>query len=265
MLRRPSLLTAPSAPWPWAVAGAVLGLVSALILFAPARWVASRVGSATAGQVLLHDARGTVWNGSAQLVLTGGAGSTDTAALPTRLNWRLRPGAAGLNAQLNSACCTTEPLTVRLRPGWGRMQARVGDGQSRWPAALLQGLGTPWNTLQLDGDLVLDTKSLELDWAAGRLAVAGRAELTAQRVSSRLTTLKPMGSYRLTLAGGAVPGLQLTTLDGSLQLSGSGQWVGSRLRFNGEAAAAPDREAALSNLLNIIGRRNGARSIITIG
>ena len=41
--------------------------------------------------------------------------------------------------------------------------------------------------------------------------------------------------------------------------------MGSRLRFTGEASAAPEREAALSNLLNIIGRRNGARSIITIG
>ena len=37
------------------------------------------------------------------------------------------------------------------------------------------------------------------------------------------------------------------------------------VRFAGEASAAPEREAALSNLLNIIGRRNGARSIITVG
>ena len=35
--------------------------------------------------------------------------------------------------------------------------------------------------------------------------------------------------------------------------------------FTGEASAAPDREAALSNLLNIIGRRQGVRSIITVG
>ena len=35
--------------------------------------------------------------------------------------------------------------------------------------------------------------------------------------------------------------------------------------FTGEATAAPGREAALANLLNIIGRRNGARSVITVG
>ena len=39
----------------------------------------------------------------------------------------------------------------------------------------------------------------------------------------------------------------------------------TRLRFEGVASAAPEREAALANLLNIIGRRSGARSIITIG
>ena len=74
-----------------------------------------------------------------------------------------------------------------------------------------------------------------------------------------------MGSYRINLLGGATPQLQLDTLEGSLRLSGRGQWVGSRLRFTGEASAVPEREAALSNLLNIIGRRNGPRSIITIG
>jgi general secretion pathway protein N len=95
--------------------------------------------------------------------------------------------------------------------------------------------------------------------------VSGRTVLEAQQISSRLSTLRPMGSYRITVNGGASSTLQLETLDGSLQLTGSGQWVGARLRFQGVASAAPEREGALSNLLNIIGRRNGARSIITIG
>ena len=51
----------------------------------------------------------------------------------------------------------------------------------------------------------------------------------------------------------------------SLQLVGSGQWVGARLRFEGTATAAPDRVDALSNLLNIIGRRDGARATIKVG
>ena len=40
---------------------------------------------------------------------------------------------------------------------------------------------------------------------------------------------------------------------------------GWRLRFEGAATAQADRIEALSNLLNIIGRRNGASSLIKIG
>jgi general secretion pathway protein N len=243
----------------------VLGLVAALILFAPARWLASAVGRQSDGRILLVDPLGTVWNGSARVLLTGGAGSTDATALPTRLDWRLRPRWDGVAAELASSCCMQQPLAVRLKKRWGGAHLEIADRQSQWPAALLGGLGTPWNTLQFDGGLRLETQGLSVEWVTGRLAVAGRAELTAQRLSSRLSTLRPMGSYRITLLGGQTPTLQLETLEGSLQLSGNGQWVGSRLRFSGVASAAPERESALSNLLNIIGRRSGARSVITIG
>ena len=263
MARSP--VAAPIAAWPWAVVGGVLGTLLAVVLFAPAQWLAQAVRQASHGQVVLADARGTVWNGSAQLVLTGGAGSSDIAALPSRVDWRLRPRFNGAIASLHATCCLARPVRVDARWRWGGLSLKVGAGTLRWPAALLAGLGTPWNTLQLDGEMVLSSEGLSVEWVEGRLAMSGRAELVARNVSSRLSTLRPMGSYRITLAGGAAPSLRLDTLDGPLQLAGSGQWVGRRLRFQGEASAAPEREAALSNLLNIIGRRSGTRSIITIG
>lgn len=264
-MARKQLAPVPAAPWRWAGGGVLAGLALALVLFVPAQWLATRVGAATDGQVLLQDARGTVWNGSARLVLTGGPGSSDAAALPSRVQWRLRPALVGVHVVLSTDCCTPQPLELDWRIGWNSRSLRVADGHSQWPASLLVGLGTPWNTMQPEGELSLRTESLQLQWAQGRLSVAGRAELTAGRMASRLTTLRPMGSYRLVLAGGEVPTLQLSTLDGPLLLSGTGQWVASRLRFSGEASAAPEREAALANLLNIIGRRDGARSIITLG
>ncbi len=215
--------------------------------------------------MLLGDARGTVWNGSAQVRLTGGAGSTDALALPTRLDWRARPRWNGLNVELSTACCAPQPVVIRLRRGWNATRLTVADGQTQWPAALLTGLGTPWNTLQFDGELAFSTQGLSVEWTDGRLSMTGRAELLAQRMSSRLSTLRPMGSYRINVLGGDTPTLQLETLEGSLQLSGSGQWVGSRLHFSGVATAAPEREDALANLLNIIGQRSGPRSIIKIG
>jgi general secretion pathway protein N len=254
---------APS--WRWAAAGALAGLLAALVLFAPARWLASALRQATGERVQLTEPRGTLWTGSARLLLTGGPGSRDRAALPGRIDWQLRPAGFALQARLAADCCTREPLQLRLVPRWGGAALQVGDGQSEWPAILLAGLGTPWNTVQAQGRLALATHGLGLNWSAGRLSVAGRGELKALDVASRLSTLRPMGSYRVTLTGGDSPALELATLAGSLQLSGNGRWIGSRLRFEGEARATPDHEAALANLLNIIGRRHGARSIITVG
>ena len=253
--------------------GGLLGAIVALVLFAPARWLASAVTRASNGQVQLVDARGTVWEGSAQLVLTGGPGSSDAAALPGRVGWELAPRWNGAAARVRAECCMAQPLDLRASLRRTGFQVRVGDSTSQWPASLLAGLGTPWNTLQIDGEVRLATQGLSVEWSAGRPAVAGRAELLALRVASRLSTLRPMGSYRITLQGGTKTllvralsaALRLETLEGSLRLSGDGQWVGSRLHFRGEASAAPDREAALANLLNIIGRRSGPRSIISIG
>ena len=264
-MMRHTAATPPRSPWRWAVAGLCLGMLPALLLWAPARWLAAGVARASGGQVQLQDARGTVWNGSAQVLLTGGAGSRDQAALPGRLQWRLRPAWNGARVQLQADCCTPEPLRLRAALGWGAVRIDVADGQSHWPAAVLAGLGTPWNTMQPQGRLQLATTGLGLAWAQGRLALHGQARLDALGMSSRLSTLRPMGSYRLVVQGGSAPTLQLSTLDGALLLSGSGQWVGQRLRFTGEASAAPQQEAQLSNLLNIIGRRSGARSIITVG
>jgi general secretion pathway protein N len=251
--------------WRWALSGAVIGLLTSLIAFAPASWLASGLSQASAGRVLLSGAQGTVWRGSAQLELGGGSGSTDRTALPGNLTWQLQPAWGGLQVRAHASCCTPAGLSALVSPRWGGIHLAVSDGESNWPAALLTGLGTPWNTLQPEGQLKLNTQGLAIDSVQGRVNVAGGAQVQALQMASRLSTLRPMGSYRLALTGGAVTSLSLDTLEGSLRLSGSGQWAGGRLRFQGEAVAEPDRAAALNNLLNIIGRRDGARSIIIVG
>jgi general secretion pathway protein N len=254
-----------SAPWRWAWSGALLGLVLTLLWQAPARWLTGAVQQVSQGRVTFEQVRGTVWRGSARIALTGGAGSLDAATLPGRLSWHLRPTLTGLAADLSAECCTQAPWRLLLQARWKGARLVMADSLSQWPAQWLSGLGTPWNTVQPEGQLLLSTQGLVLEWAQGRTVLIGRAQLDAQNMSSRLSTLKPMGSYRMVLQGGDAPGFSLETLEGSLLLSGQGQWAGSRLRFQGEARAAPDRQEALSNLLNILGRRDGARSVITLG
>lgn len=255
-----------SSLWGWAGSGTVLGLLIGLVAFAPAHWVATTVQQATNQQVTLVNARGTLWQGSAQLVFSGGVGSQDAVELPGLVHWTLSPRWQSLGIRLSADCCTPQPLDLTVAPaGWGITRLQVLDGQSNWPAGLLAGLGTPWNTVQPLGQLQLSSQGMVLEWAQGRTTLAGSVQLDATNISSRLSTLQPMGSYRMTLLGGTTTTLQLATLEGSLQLSGQGQWLGQSLRFEGEARAAADRIDALTNLLNIIGRREGARSIIKVG
>ncbi|MEJ8820619.1 type II secretion system protein N [Variovorax humicola] len=266
MIARANALPArPASGWRWAVLGALLGGLAALAVFAPARWLAQALREATNGRLLLVNPRGTVWNGTAGVVLASGQGGAQPVSLPGTLDWRLRPLWNGVRAALAVPCCASKPLEFNALPHAAGLELEWQDGQSRWPAAMLTGFGAPWNTLKPEGMLDISTQAFSMRWTGRQLALSGRATLNATDISSSLSTLKPMGSYRLTMEGGAQPTLLLATKEGSLQLSGSGRWNGSALRFDGEARAAPGREDALSNLLNIIGRRDGARSLITLG
>jgi general secretion pathway protein N len=244
-------------------------MLMAVVLFAPAQWLASAVAQATQGRVQLRAAQGTVWTGSAQLVLGAGSGSDALTALPSRVQWRLRPGLGRVSLNLAAPCCLSQDWLWHLAPtlqGVVITPADIAAAQpSRWPSSLLSGLGTPWNTLQLEGTLALSAQQLRLELAGGQWQLQGSAQLDAQHMTTSLSTLKPMGSYRMRWQGGTAPTLTLSTLDGSLQLSGQGTWANGRLRFEGVASAAPERAEALANLLNIIGRRDGARSIIKVG
>ena len=269
----------------WAFTGALLGALAAAVVFAPARWVAWALLQASQGRVVLGHAQGTVWSGHAQVTLTGGPGSRDALTLPGQLSWKLdgSGGWGGLAARLTlrHPGLMPAPLVLRLQPGLGPWSLSLSEGTVPgkaeppsgaavlWPAAWLTALGTPWNTLQPSGLLRLSSPGFTLQMAPWGLRLQGSLVLEATDIASRLSTLPRLGNYRVVVAGTGAGSeattVQLSTLDGALLLSGSGQWTGARLRLRGEARAAPGQEAALQNLLNLIGTRDGARSILSIG
>jgi general secretion pathway protein N len=224
------------------------------------------VARASQGRGLITQTSGTVWRGSGQIVLTGGAGSRDRTALPGRVRWRLTPGLTSVHLILDTDCCTPrQPLTIALAPRWGGVQIRLVDAQARLPADWFVGLGAPFNTLQPHGELDWQSRGLTLLLQSGRLAMSGQVQITARAMSSRLSPLRPLGSYQVTIDGGQTPTLKLATLEGRLQLTGDGQWISGRLRFQGLATPAPGMEAQLANLLNAIGRRRGNQSVLDLG
>lgn len=272
-MRRDASTVGLRSPRRWAVAGLLLGSALSLLAWAPASWLARALDHATDGRLLLAEARGSVWNGSALLVLGGGPGSRDASVLPSRLEWSLKLLSLQPVLTLRQDCCINGELALQLKPGLGRFSialAQAGnDWQARWPAAWLAGLGTPWNTLQLSGGLRLSSQGFQLDWAEGRWQQQGRLELDFVNLGSRLSSVAPLGSYRLSVApdaaGKGLSTLSLQTVDGALLVNGQGTLGAGKARFVGTAQAAPGLENGLNNLLNIIGRRDGNRSFISIG
>lgn len=257
------------ATWRWSLACAVLGVLLALVLYFPAHWAASAIGRLSGERITLVNAQGTVWSGSAQLVLRGGAGSRDATTLPGRLVWRLRPGwetvpgdalgSFALTASLSDRADLAAPWrVVATRDAEGRARIGITDLDWRGPAGMLRGLGTPWNTLSFEGALRLSAQHLQLRQSAQGWQFNGRLLIEADAVSSRISTVRPLGSYRMELDGQAgSTGLALATTQGVLQLQGEGSVVGGQLRFQGSARAEPERRAALGNVLNLIGNRSG--------
>lgn len=257
--------------WRWPVCGTLVGLLFALVWFFPAVWMTGLMGQASGQRVLLVNAEGTVWNGSAVLVFTGGEGSRDSVALPGRLNWRVRPGwgrkssesegGPALKIELEQNCCLRQTLRAAVLREQGEVVVRITELDWQGPAGLLRGLGTPWNTLGFEGNLRLTGSGLR--WkpqSQGGVALMGNLVFDASSVSSRISTVRPLGSYRMAVNSSERDGLTLALSTGegaALQLSGQGDILGGQLRFQGSARAEPAQREALGNVLNLIGNRNG--------
>ena len=124
--------------------------------------------------------------------------------------------------------------------------------------------------------MTLTTHNLSFLLKGGHWHTLGSAQLELRQVSSRLTTLDTLGTYRVLIqpdpSTAPVPGdgaaraiVWISTLDGALVIDGRGLLGASGVRLRAEAHAAAGAESALNNLLNLIGRRMGALSVISIG
>lgn len=146
----------------------------------------------------------------------------------------------------------------------------------QWPMGWLEGRGFPWSTIHPGGVLTLSTRDLRFSLKDGHWRTLGSAQVEIRQASSRLTTLDSLGTYRVLIQpdpstqvrpgeGASRSLVWISTIDGALLIDGRGLIGATGFRLRAEAHAAPGSEAALDNLLNLIGRRNGASSAISIG
>jgi general secretion pathway protein N len=244
-----------------------IGLTVALTLavFFPAAWLGSLVEQRTGGRLTLGDAQGTLWRGSAFI---GGAASGDspvTPLLPGRFSWKISPLAlvGMVDLQLENSEALAQPVT--FKGSWSQWQ--LSPSALLLPAEGLSGLGAPLNTIAPSGTMRLSWTGLQLALADRQVAVNGRTTLEMSDMASRLSSIRPLGSYALALDwSGQQAQLTLSSVKGPLLLSGRGSLNNGRLRFSGQAEAAQGQEEALANLLNLLGQRKpgSERNIIAL-
>jgi general secretion pathway protein N len=223
-----------------------------IVVRAPAAWLGDWLEAKT--HVRLIDARGTVWHGSA---LVGFSNGRETTLLPGRVDWRID----GVATTAISATLAHDWLTAPLRLSLGREGMGFAKGAARVPAGVLASAGAPFNTLRPGG-------TLEASWTDGVLrgaALDGEVQIDWRDARSALSTVVPLGSYRLRVTGhGDGPALELSTLSGPLQMQGKGRIDGSRIRFNGTAGADAGMQPALNGLLGLLGMRSGDKVLLAI-
>ncbi|MGO4329713.1 type II secretion system protein N [Cupriavidus sp. 2TAF22] len=242
----------------WLALGLATVALTVLAAF-PAAWIADGIATRSQRRVLLADAEGSLWNGSATLALSAGAGSETATVLPGRLHWSVAfwPLLTGtLRLVVTHSEAMSGPVGVAVTPlGW-----TAQAGAIRLPAALLEGVGAPFNTLRPDGLMRIDWSMLQGRFFrragdSGGGGMTGHLTLRLEQVSSAVSRVRPLGSYRAEIDWGGADGkIELTTLAGPLRLQGSGI-LGRQARFEGTASADPDAAAQLVGLLSLLGRR----------
>jgi general secretion pathway protein N len=250
----------------WSVA--VVVALTMWVLQLPARWASVALDQLTQGRVLLLEARGTLWHGSAFLALSAGPASGPTNAWQQRIQWQLIP--SDLN-EVTLSLATAEGQThtpwvwhLRWAPSGWQIQADSVDW--RFPSQWLTGLGSPWNTIEPIGQVHLASPGWQWQQTERSWQSRGQFTLTLFDFATQLSSLKPLGDYQVVIDATPHVHVDLKTLQGPLQLAGHGIWHDGKLQFDGEAwALQAQDEPVLSNLLGVLGTRNGSRAILKVG
>ncbi len=234
----------------------VLGLVFYLVFLlatAPAIWVAEAATRYSSGAVTLANPSGTFWSGSGELY----AGGPATGVRPLgKLQWQVNPlwlllARAQLAVQLDGPSARGQ-ASIRLGP----KHLNVQQLNVSLPAQLAAVVYPSAAFFSPTGTIQINAPNLDLS----REGLVTEAEAQWQGAGGRFTGPEGLGDYRINVTGrGEVATLRLTTLRGSLELAGEGQWHvtgDGDLRFSGTATPKGDTER-LEPLLRALGRDLG--------
>ncbi len=223
-----------------------------LIATAPAVWVSWAMVRASRGIVSIDRPAGTIWRGRGELVIH------IVSSPPQRLGaarWVINPLWL-IAGQLRTHAAVHGPGTeVRADLGLGYRRIILSDVAASFPAQLVGVLYSPAALAGPAGQVHVSAKRFTL----GSRTVSGSAVVQWQQAASSLSSVRPLGDYRLYLDGhGSSAALRLQTIGGSLMVNGQGIWqlVSGQIRFSGMARPAADA-AALEPILRMFGPDRG--------
>lgn len=247
----------------WAAA-ALLSVLITMSAFLPAAWLAPLLESRTGGRLTLGDVQGSWWHGSAFIGAAPSGKDAVAALLPGRFVWHLSP--LILLGRVQATLENAEVLSgvVSIRGSWSAWT--ISPSSMALPAERLAALGAPLNTLQPSGKMRLGWQQMTLARSSGGgVDLNGVMTLDMIAMASRLSPVKPLGSYRMRLDWqGRQARLTLLTLGGAMLLNGSGKLQDGHLQFSGTAEAAAGQEEKLATLLSLLGqqRQMNGRNVI---
>lgn len=244
------------AAWPW-ITAAVLSVVVTLGVMLPAAWIVPQFAKRTGGHVNLVDPAGSLWKGSATLMLAAGSDGSGATLLPGRIEWHTAFWSL-FTGHVRMQMRQTDAMPDAVFVDASRVGSTLSSGSIAVPASLLAGLGAPFNTLEMDGNV-------RLNWTEWRVlgeSTYGQVSVTLDDMASRVSRVKPLGSYRVVFqAVGQAGTIDLTTSRGPLLLTGSGSVSPNSTVFNGTATSTPGQRDNLAGLLNLLGRHTSPDAV----
>lgn len=249
----------------------IVACLTVLVRQFPVSWISGAVENQTACRVMLHQAAGTIWQGSAALAFSepnaSSGGCREPLSATERFHWVS-------TCKLISLTCVTELQFAALEQpqqiSWSLAKTQILANEIKLPANILEGLGNPWSTLRPRGELGARWTDINLvnfgGSNAGNTSASGTIRIIISKLTSPISPVKPLGGYEIS-ANIAQDGLNwtLSTTSGPLLLKGQGEFRGKEnsaggnagMHFSGEASASPEAQESLIGLLSLLGKKEG--------
>ena len=224
-----------------------------LVVTVPATWLSWGLARITHGAVDLYEERGSLWVGHGRLVVHYPRSTPQDLG---QTEWRVNPLWLPLGRLQVSLKATGSQSDLAAVVGVTPKRIVLQRSHISADANMASAFYAPARLLAPKGRLRFSADHLTVD----KNGLHGNAVITWEGASSGLSSVQPLGDYRIDISGtGAEAALKLTTLRGDLQLSGTGRWQlleNGDLQFNG-VARPRSRGQELQSLLNLFGRDQG--------